>query len=49
MNSPDGPPKAARIPPQQVKAEMKKAGYALDREHGFLPKQYFLVFRAAGA
>jgi cyclopropane fatty-acyl-phospholipid synthase-like methyltransferase len=49
MNSPDGPPKAARIAPQQVKAEMKRAGYALDREHGFLPKQYFLVFRPAGA
>ena len=49
MNSPDGPPKAARIAPQQVKAEMKRAGYALDREHGFLPRQYFLVFRPAGA
>ena len=45
MDSPEGPPKAARIAPQQVKAEMKKAGYAVDREHGFLPNQYFLVFR----
>ncbi len=26
----------------------KRAGYALDREHGFLPNQYFLVFRPAG-
>jgi predicted methyltransferase len=47
MDSPDGPPKAARIAPAQVKAELKHAGYVLDREHGFLPKQYFLVFRAA--
>ena len=47
MNSPEGPPKAARIPPAQVKAELKRAGYALDREHGFLPNQYFLVFRLA--
>lgn len=49
MDSPEGPPKAARIAPGQVKAEMKKAGYALDREHGFLPNQYFLVFRPAGS
>ena len=49
MDSPDGPPKAARIAPEQVKAELKRAGYALDREHGFLPNQYFLVFRPAGA
>jgi len=48
MDSPEGPPKTARIPPEQVRAEMKKAGYAIDREHGFLPNQYFLVFRPAG-
>ena len=45
MESPDGPPKAARIAPAKVKAELKQAGYVLDREHGFLPNQYFLVFR----
>jgi SAM-dependent methyltransferase len=49
MDSPVGPPKAARIAPAQVKAELKRAGYALDREHGFLPNQYFLVFRPAGS
>ena len=48
LNSPEGPPKAARIAPDQVKAEMKTAGYVLDHEHGFLPRQYFLVFRPAG-
>ena len=47
MESAEGPPKAARIAPAQVKAEFKRAGYTLDREHGFLPNQYFLVFRAA--
>jgi SAM-dependent methyltransferase len=49
MDSPDGPPKAARIPPDEVKAELGRAGYALAHEHGFLPKQYFLVFRRAAA
>jgi cyclopropane fatty-acyl-phospholipid synthase-like methyltransferase len=45
MSSPDGPPKASRVAPARVKAELKQAGYVLDREHGFLPNQYFLVFR----
>jgi predicted methyltransferase len=45
MESPDGPPKAARIAPERVKAEMKSAGYELVQEHPFLPNQYFLVFR----
>jgi predicted methyltransferase len=47
MDSPEGPPKAARIAPEKVKAEFKRAGYTLEREHGFLPNQYFLVFRPA--
>ena len=47
MDSPDGPPKSARITPDRVKAELKDAGYALAQEHAFLPNQYFLVFRAA--
>jgi SAM-dependent methyltransferase len=45
LDSPQGPPKAARIAPTQAKAELKQAGYVLVREHGFLPNQYFLVFR----
>lgn len=48
MDSPEGPPKAARIAPEQVTVEMKRAGYVPDREHTFLPHQYFLVFRPAG-
>jgi SAM-dependent methyltransferase len=47
MDSPEGPPQAARISPAQVKSELARAGYVLDREHGFLPNQYFLVFRPA--
>lgn len=45
MDSPDGPPKSARIAPERVKAELKSAGYALAQEHAFLPNQYFLIFR----
>ena len=44
MDSPDGPPKSARIAPDRVKTELKNAGYALVQEHAFLPNQYFLVF-----
>jgi ubiquinone/menaquinone biosynthesis C-methylase UbiE len=43
--SPVGPPPASRIAASAVKAEMTAAGYALATEHGFLPNQYFLVFR----
>jgi predicted methyltransferase len=44
MDSPEGPPKAARIAPEQVKAELQAAGYALKEAPAFLPNQYFLIF-----
>jgi SAM-dependent methyltransferase len=44
LDSPEGPPKAARIAPERVKTELAQAGYALLEEHRFLPYQYFLVF-----
>jgi hypothetical protein len=47
MGSPEGPPKGARIAPDRVKAELKRAGYALAKEHTFQPNQYFLVFQPA--
>lgn len=47
MDSPHGPPKSARIAPDRVKAELKRAGYVLVQEHVFLPNQYFLVFQPA--
>ena len=46
-DAPQGPPKSERIAPARVKAELGKAGYALAKEHEFLPNQYFLVFEAA--
>jgi len=36
---------AHRIPPEQVKQELGRAGFELAQEHAFLPDQYFLVFR----
>lgn len=41
-----GPPPRQRIEPGRVVAEMATAGYRLQREHRFLPNQYFLVFEA---
>ena len=45
LDSPSGPPKAARVAPEKVKAQLAGAGYVLAGEHGFLPRQYFLVFK----
>ena len=45
MDAREGPPRSARVAPGRVKAELKSAGYALVQEYGFLPAQYFLVFR----
>lgn len=47
LDAPRGPPRAARVAPDAVKAEMAAAGYALAAESGFLPDQYFLIFRPA--
>lgn len=40
-----GPARHARVAPEQVKRELARAGFELEREHPFLPNQYFLVFR----
>lgn len=48
MDSPNGPPKAARIAPEQIEAELQRAGYGLTEAHGFLPNQYFLIFSPTG-
>ncbi len=47
MDSLEGPPKSARSTPDDVKAELNRAGYTLAQEHAFLPKQYFLIFQLA--
>ena len=44
LDSPTGPPVKHRIPPEQVKAEMERAGYRLHEQPDFLPNQYFLLF-----
>jgi len=43
--SPIGPPKSERISARKVAEEMTLAGYSQVAQHGFLPNQYFLVFR----
>lgn len=45
MDSKLGPPRSARIARERVVSELKDAGYSLAAEHGFLPNQYFLVFK----
>ena len=47
MDSPEGPPKSARITPDRVETELNSAGYVQVQEHAFLPKQYFLIFQPA--
>ena len=49
MDSPVGPPQRARIAPERVKDELKRAGFTLAQEHEFLPNQYFLVFRPSSS
>jgi cyclopropane fatty-acyl-phospholipid synthase-like methyltransferase len=48
LDSPDGPPKEFRFPPEKLKAEMAKAGYVAAEQLDFLPRQQFLIFRWAG-
>lgn len=48
LDSPEGPPKEFRFPPEKFKAEMAKAGYKLAKQHDFLPRQQFLIFEVAG-
>lgn len=38
----------SRIPREQALEELAEAGFELVEEHGFLPRQYFLVLRPAG-
>lgn len=45
MDGPIGPPKEGRLSPDQVKAELKNAGFSLIQEPDFLPNQYFLIFQ----
>lgn len=42
----DGPPAEFRFTPEQISAELAKAGFALQTQHEFLPRQMFLVYGA---
>ena len=49
VDSPVGPPRAARIAARQVEREMAQAGYRVAESPGFLPNQYFLIFVPSAA
>lgn len=44
-DSPDGPPVEFRFTPEQITAELTKAGFALQTKHDFLPRQMFLIYQ----
>jgi len=46
-DSPEGPPKEFRFPPEKFKSEMAAAGYKLAAKYDFLPRQQFFVFELA--
>jgi SAM-dependent methyltransferase len=43
-DSPEGPPVEYRFTPDQITAELSKAGFSLQTSHDFLPRQIFLVY-----
>jgi SAM-dependent methyltransferase len=45
--APSGPPEEFRFTPEQISAELGKAGFTLSAQHDFLPRQLFLIYRAA--
>ena len=47
--SPVGPPVRERLSADQVRDEMRAAGFRVIEEPGFLPNQYFLIFGATGS
>jgi ubiquinone/menaquinone biosynthesis C-methylase UbiE len=42
--APSGPPEEFRFTPDQIEAELAKAGFSLQTTHEFLPRQIFLIF-----
>ena len=43
--APEGPPEEFRFTPVQISDELGKAGYVLQTQHNFLPRQNFLVYQ----
>lgn len=46
-DAPEGPPVEFRFTPEEIGAELASAGFVLDAQHDFLPRQIFLVYRAS--
>jgi len=44
-DAPSGPPAEFRFTPDQISAELEQAGFSLTTQHGFLPRQMFLLYR----
>jgi len=42
--SPEGPPLEFRFTPDQITAELVRAGFKLQTRHDFLPRQMFLIY-----
>ena len=42
--APSGPPEEFRFTPDQISAELTRAGFTLQTSHDFLPRQIFLVY-----
>lgn len=40
----EGPPKEFRFTPEQISGELAQAGFALQSQHDFLPRQMYLVY-----
>jgi ubiquinone/menaquinone biosynthesis C-methylase UbiE len=45
-DSPEGPPPEFRFTPAEISAELGKAGFSLQRQHDFLPRQMLLIYGA---
>lgn len=45
-DSPDGPPVQFRFTPEQISSELAQAGYKLQTQHDFLPRQMYLIYTA---
>ena len=43
--APEGPPEEFRFTPEQIGDELGKAGFVLQAQHDFLPRQNFLVYQ----
>ena len=44
--APEGPPEEFRFTPDEIRAELTQAGFSLQAEHDFLPRQIYLIFTA---